>query len=265
MISFLLIGSGLTFIGLYFFVFRVEAETVALTKFKPNGYQAGWNFGLLPSGTKYINSKRQELIVPIKSEGGLMRLRAPDAGIVGVCLTLIWSHDHNNANAYKNVQAVEETNSILQSRIQAALNYWIQGKPLPGTAKRALTSLSHAEQTIREKLTGVNPEALANRNEEYLGPDFMSSVRDLAIVIHEINITKMELMERGTDKPDWGDGDHIGFDAQAIFKQFHGHTDNLSNLRKLKDALMEKYPEEVDDIEDIYDQVRISMKETRDR
>jgi hypothetical protein len=73
-------------------------------------------------------------------------------------------------------------------------------------------------------------------------------------------------LERGTGKPDWGDGDHTTvFDAPAIFKQFHAHADSLSNLRKLKEALIERFPDEIDDIEDIYDQFRISMKENRDR
>lgn len=261
-----LIAIGLALIVLHFFVFRVPSDVAVITKGNSRGYSEGWNFGFLPSGTKYVSLKKFELRVPDSaSNNGLFSLRAPDGGVLGSALILIWSYDHLNPKANSNIHSIDETNSILQSRVQAALNHWIQGKPFPGSAKRALASLADAERTIRERLTGVNTQALANRNEEYLGADYLSAVNDLAIRIHEINIIKMELLERGTDKPDWGDGDHIGFDAQSIFKQFHAHTDNLSNLRKMREQLLEHYPDEADDIEDIYDQVRISMKETRER
>jgi hypothetical protein len=91
------------------------------------------------------------------------------------------------------------------------------------------------------------------------------AIPDIGVRIHDLNIVKWTALESGTGKPDWGDGEHTLFDTQAILKQFHLHTDSLSNLRRLKEALCDKYPEEIDDIEDIYDQVRISMKEHQDR
>lgn len=266
MIGFALIAAGLAMIGLHFFVFRVPADSVALTRRKLGGFGEGWNFGFLPSDTKYLSLKKYEVMIPESAASGdLIALRAPDAGVVGVALTVRWSHDHCNPAAYSNALTADETNSILHSKVRAALNHWIQGKPTPGTAKRAVASLGDAERSIRERLTGVSPQALVNRNEEYLGSDYLNAVKDIAIKILEINIVKMELLESGTNKPDWGDGDHLGFDAETIFKQFHAHTDNLSSLRKLKEALLVRYPDELDDIEDIYDQVRISMKENRER
>jgi hypothetical protein len=184
---------------------------------------------------------------------------------LGVAVTVTYTLNLDNDSALKYFQSTTGLEKNIEHRVLAALNSWIQQKPLPGTLNRALSMQREAESYILGKLTGTTSNALVVHNDPTLYLDSGYPVNDLGIRIHEVNIVSTRPIKNGTGKADWGEGDTATFNAQHILKQFHAHADSLNNLRKLKEALLERYPDESDDIEDIYDQVRISMKENRDR
>jgi hypothetical protein len=250
-----------------FFVFKVpEGHALISKKSKQGRFTAdGWNFSLsLPAADNLVRLQKNTLNLPRNDK--FIELETPDDGCVGVKVSITYSPDDSNGNALLTYKSTMDLDKAIAARVQSALNNWIKGKPLPGTARRALTMKDEAENFVRAKITSVpTSEALAVHNDPSLYYQGGYPVNDLGVRVYEVHVTEMQNLERGTGKPDWGDGDEMTFNAQNIFKQFHAHADNLSNLRKLKEALLERYPDEQGDIEDIYDQVRISMKENRDR
>lgn len=215
-------------------------------------------FGFPPNSPKIISTSRRLVEVPN------MDLETPDDGLLGASMTVSYSHDLDNAARLTKFESAEALDRAIQNRVRGALNSWAMGKPLPGTVKRAAAMQKDAEIFLLGQLSGTSQYLVPiDDSSLFLGEGMI--VNDFGIRIHEINTVSWRPLADGTGKPDWGDGDHVRFDTQAIFKQFYAHTDSLSNLRKLKEALCERYPDEIEDIEDIYDQVRISMKENRDR
>jgi len=218
----------------------------------------GRYFGIPPSSPKVISTVRRVVEIPG------MELETPDDGVLGASITVSYSPDLGNPTALKQFENPQALDMAIKNRIKGALNSWSMGKPSPGTLKRAVAAQRDAETFLLSQLSGASQYLVPLDDPSlYLGDGLPAS--HFGIRIHEVNIISWRPLTDGTGKPDWGDGDHVRFDADAIFKQFHAHTDSLSSLRKLKDALREKYPDEVEDIDDIYDQVRISMKENRDR
>jgi hypothetical protein len=243
-----------------------EGHALISKKSKQGRFTAdGWNFSLsLPAADNLVRLQKNTLNLPRNDK--FIELETPDDGCVGVKVSITYSPDDSNGNALLTYKSTMDLDKAIAARVQSALNNWIKGKPLPGTARRALTMKDEAENFVRAKITSVpTSEALAVHNDPSLYYQGGYPVNDLGVRVYEVHVTEMQNLERGTGKPDWGDGDEMTFNAQNIFKQFHAHADNLSNLRKLKEALLERYPDEQGDIEDIYDQVRISMKENRDR
>lgn len=260
----LLILVGIGVIVAYGFFYRVPEGHALINKRAEQGRLTdGWHLSLLlPSTDNLISLEKKTLNVPYDN---FIKLETPDDGCVGVKVSISYSPDASNGNALLIYKSAKDLDKALAARVQSALNTWIKGKPLPGTAKRALTMKDEAENFVRAKITSVpTSEAIAIHNDPALYYQGGYPVNDLGVRVHEVHVTHMQSLEHGTGKPDWGDGDETIFNAQAIFKQFHGSADNLSNLRKLKEALLERYPDEANDIEDMYDQVRISMKENRD-
>lgn len=248
---------GLPMVLAYFFFYRV-APSQALVDKRGRVELEGWHLGLPPASPTVVSTART--VVEIST----VELETPDDGVLSASLTVSYSPDLQNSSALTSFGTSDAINRAIQNRVRGALNSWAMGKPLPGTLKRAVSMQKDAETYLIGKLTGTSSQLVLHDDPTlYLEGGY--PVADLGIRLHEINTIVWRPLEAGTGKADWGDGDHVGFDAQAIFKQFHAHTDSLSNLRKLKEALMERYPDEADDIEDIYDQVRISMKENRDR
>jgi hypothetical protein len=220
--------------------------------------EEGWHLGLLPASQTLVSTERR--LVEVCG----VEIETPDKGILEASVTVSYTPETNNPLAQRHFANSETLKKAIDHRVRSGLNKWVMGKQLPGTLKRAMSMQKEAEEYIRERIVGTSTElALYDDPVLYLESGF--PVNDLGIRVYEVNLVTWRPLRDGTGKPDWGDGDHVAFDAQAIFKQFHAHTDSLSGLRKLKEALMERYPEEAEDIEDIYDQVRISMKENRDR
>jgi len=252
---------GLICLFLYYGTYKVSSGYALVTR-DGKAELDGWHFGLPPRSSRTIQHARKNLDIP----GGdrLIELETPDNGVIGAFVAISYSPNLDNPTSLTKFDDTTSISTAVTNRVRGALSSWSMGKPVPGTVKRALAMQSDAEIYLIGKLTGTSNQ-LVLHDDPTLYFDSGFPVGDLGIRIHEINITKWTPLRSGSGKADWGDGDHVGFDAQAIFKQFHAHTDSLSNLRKLKEALLEKYPEEIDDIEDIYDQVRISMKENRDR
>lgn len=225
----------------------------------------GWHYGLYPNSAMVVPTKR--IFMEIPGNGLVINLDTPDGGILGAAVRVSYSPDlRQKARTY--LENRDNIGATFDTRIRAGLTRWIRQKPLPGNLKKALSMQAEAETYLRSQLaTGGTDEFLFQDDDvEYgLYTDGSYPIADLGLRLHEVHILAWMNQRAGTDKPDWGDGDHVGFDAQAIFKQFSAHTDNLSSLRRLKEALIEKYKDEESDIEDIYDQVRISMKENRER
>jgi hypothetical protein len=262
LLSVVLVVVGLVFIALSYLVFKVP-DGYALVDRKADGGRhlpGKWMLYLHTPGD----------MVPLKKEtrelpknGNFIQLQTPDDGLIGLKVSLTYSPDRSSGEALQKYNAaILEVDKVLEARINSALSSWVKGKPLPGTAKRALTMKDEAENFVRAKITSMPAtEAMVVHGDPSVYYDSGYAVFDLGVRIHEIHITEMQELKRGTGKADWGDGDETAFNAEKVFNQFKGQAGNLSNLRKLKDALIDRYREEAEDIEDIYDQVRLSMKE----
>lgn len=261
--SLILLPAGVVCLVLYFSLFRLRTGFALVKNHNPGGVitHNQWLFGK-PKDEDIIKIERKSLTIP---DHELIELHTPDDGVLGIKVSVSFCPDISNGTSlltYKQSVKVEEH---IQNRVRSSLNSWVRQKPLPGTTKRALSMQKEAEHFIMSNIAGtvgdtlvVHKDAMAYRQDGF-------PVSDLGIRLLDVNIVDMKPLKSGTGKPDWGDDEHVMFNAQEIFKQFSAHADSLSNLRKLKEALLERYPDEADDIEDIYDQVRISMKETRDR
>jgi hypothetical protein len=223
--------------------------------------ETSWSWGR-PNDSDILSIDRKTESFP---NAGFIELHTPDDGVLGVKISVSYCPDFLTAESLYIFKQTVNLKDQIQNRIRSSLNSWIRQKPLPGTVRRALSMQKEMEDFIMANVTSTPREAAL-----ILHADPMSlrrdgyAVYDLGIKLLEINVIDMQPLQPGTGKPDWGDGEPDKFNAQAIFKQFHASTDNLSNLRKLKETLVERYPDETDDIEDIYDQVRISMKENRE-
>jgi hypothetical protein len=265
LISLFFIGLGMACLVVYFFAFKVPPHHALISRRASQGrYLAGWNLGLTPNSEFLVHLQKRTLTLPTQSND-FISLETPDDGVLDVKVSVTYSPDESDGNALSTFKSSTNLETALEARVRSALHSWIKRKPLPGTLKRALTMKDDAEEFVRAKITSTPSTALVVRDEPTLYYQAGYPVNDLGIRVYEVHITDMQCLENGTGKADWGDGEDATFNAQHIFKQFHAHADSLSNLRKLKEALLERYPEESDDIEDIYDQVRISMKENRDR
>lgn len=266
LISLMFVGAGLACLLAHFLTFKVPPHHALISRRANQGrYLAGWNFGLKPSDEFLVPLQKHTLTLPTGNNS--IQLQTPDDGVLGVTVSITYSPDDSDGSALLTYKTSTDLQKVLEARVQSALSSWIKRKPLPGTLKRSLTMKDDAEEFVRAKITSIpsSASALAIRDEPTLYYQTGYPVNDLGIRIHEVHITSMHGLKNGTGNADWGEGEDATFNAQYIFKQFHAHADSLSNLRKLKEALLERYPDESDDIEDIYDQVRISMKENRDR
>lgn len=219
----------------------------------------GWYFGLPLASPTVISTA--PVILEIPDNNKVLELDTPDGGLLGAAVSLSYGPDLKNPHGLRNFQNKSAINKALIHRVMGALHAWTMQKPFPGTLKRALSMQKEAERYLFAKLIGAESESK-------IPPEFGQGtpIRDLGIRIYEINALAWRPLEIGSGKPDWGDGDHIAFDAQVIFKQFQAHTDNLSELLKLKEALKDSYPEEIwEAIDDIYNSFSIDMKEHKDR
>lgn len=262
LLAVVLVTGGIVLIVLSYLMFKVPDGYALVSKKGDNGRLLSGEW------TWYVHQPGN--LVPIKKEtkelpqgGEYIQLQTPDDGLLGLKVSLTYSPDKSNGEALEKFYgAIQEVAKVLEARVHSALNSWVKAKPLPGTVKRALSMKEEAETFIRAKITSLAPtDALVVHNDPTIYYDGGYSVSDLGVRIHEVHITEMQALKIGTGKADWGDGDEMTFNAEKIFNQFKGQADNLSNLRKRKEELIEQYADEAEDIEDIYDQVRLSMKE----
>jgi len=241
----------------YYLYYRVSPGFALLNR-EGSVELEGQYLGLPPSSPTIISTAKR--LVEING----MELETPDEGLLGASITISYSPDLKNARGLTQFSSPDAIDRAIQNRVRGALNSWSMAKPLPGTLKRAVAMQKEAETYLLGQLTGTSKYLLPIDDPTlFLGEGVV--VNDFGIRIHEINTISWRPLADGTRKPDWGDGDHIHFDARVIMDQFLAHTQNLSKLRELKKALMETFPEESEEVEDIYDQVRMDMKETRER
>lgn len=259
-----LVVAGLVFIVLSYVLFKVPEGYALVNRKADHGRNlpGDWMLYLHTPGAM-VPLKKETRELP-KGEQ-FIRLQTPDDGLIGLKVSLTYSPDRASGEALQKYNAaILEVDKVLEARINSALSSWVKGKPLPGTLKRALTMKDEAETFIRAKLTSLAPtEALVVHGDPTIYYDGGYAISDLGVRLNEVHITEMQALKNGTGKADWGDGEEVGFNAEKIFNQFKGQAGNLSNLRKLKEALIEQYRGEGEevllDIEDIYDRVRLSM------
>jgi hypothetical protein len=242
---------------LYYFSYKVYSGHALLIR---NGKvkTEGFYFGLPPTSTRDIRLEKR--MIEILN----LHISTPDDGVLGASITVTYSPNIHSPRSLANFPDYDREKPLIESRVQAALTGWAMEKPLPGTLKRAMAMQKEAEAYIRGKLSGsITPTTL---DEDLSLARFSGfTIPDIGVRVHDVNIIKWTALEPGSGKPDWGDGDHTVFDTKAILKQFELHAGSLSELRAVKAKLLERYKEEAEDIEDIYDQVRISMKEHQER
>ena len=259
-ISFLPLIFGAGSLVAYYFFYRVPQGHALVGKDSAIA-QDGWQFSLRRPESLLIPLSRTTVDIP-DNHGGLIELNTPDSGVIGISLTVTFSCDPRNPEPLMRLNQFEDLERTVRNRTRSAVEQWIRQKPLPGTLKRAMAMKEEAENFVRARLTNVNTaDALVIHADpsDYLNDGY--PVFDLGIRIHEVHIVSAKPLKNGTGIADWGDGEELAFNAEKIFNQFKGQAGNLSNLRKLKEALIEQFEDEADDIEDIYDQFRMSMKE----
>jgi hypothetical protein len=252
---------GLPMLITHYSFFKVSPGYTAITK-SGKLLTEGLHFGIKPTATVVANERRT---VQIPQDDTLIELETPDDGILGVAVTLSYSPDFENHLALRHFQDVPQLELLIANRIRSALNTWIKQKPLPGTLKRALSMPDEAEKFIIGKLTAATTAAalvLHDDTTPYLDTGYR--IGDLGICLHEVHITEMQSLKRGTGKPDWGDDDLV-FDAEKVRIKLRGKVSNISDLRKEKKALIAEFPEEEDYIETLYEDELIKSKEHRDR
>ncbi|MFT3746133.1 MAG: hypothetical protein QM785_17820 [Pyrinomonadaceae bacterium] len=90
---------------------------------------------------------------------------------------------------------------------------------------------------------------------------FGNSIDYLGIRISDLCVIDLTLTEPGTGTPYWGDVDADTFNTEQIFRQFYAHASNLRKLSELKNALLEVYKDEAEEIETMYEHIRITFLE----
>lgn len=248
---------GVAALGAYYLSYRVHTGYALVGrdgKLKTEGFY----IGLPPSAAKDIRIEKRIIDIP-----GL-EIETPDDGVLGASITVTYSPNLDDPRSLAYFPNFDKEKPLIISRVQAALTSWAMEKPAPGTLKRAMAMQKEAQSYMRGKLAGsITPATVDDDLSLALYTGF--PMPDIGVMIHDVNIVRWTALKPGTGKPDWGDGDHTVFDTQAILKQFELHAGSLSELRAVKAKLLERYKEEAEDIEDIYDQVRISMKEHQER
>jgi hypothetical protein len=243
--------SGLV-IGGYFFVYKLKPG-YALIKRDDVVTQEKWLLGR-PRDEDIVRIDRTTVSL------SKIELHTPDDGVINVSISATYCPDDSSSAALSLYRQTVSLRDQIQNRIRGSVNIWVRQKPFPGTARRALSMQTEMERFLLAYLTeSPTSEALAVIPDRQYG----YAIDDLGIRLLDINIVEMQPIRPGSGKPNWGDLDVDTFNTHAVFRQFYAHAQNLSNLRILKEALGETYPEEIQDIEDIYDHFRISMKEKR--
>lgn len=256
-----LIVGGIGFLVASKLRYAVSARHVAVSLLPPHKkYLAGWHWGVPPRDYALINLDPVTIRVPLV-ETEHIEIKTPDDGVLGAQVTFTYQPNDATTKDLITYHQSRNLESVLTSRIHSALISWAWQKPLPATSRRAVASKADAERAITAKLTSLPTDALVAFSDVEAFNRY--SISDLGISVRDVHLVKFWEIKQGTGKANWGDGEEAIFNAQVIFKQFQAGADNLSSLRKLKESLIERYPDEADDIEDIYDQVRISMKESR--
>ena len=259
-ISFLPLIFGAGSLLAYYFFYRVPQGHALVGKDSALA-QDGWQFSFHRPTSLLVPLSKTTVEIP-DDRGGLMELNTPDSGVLGFSLTVTYSCDPRNPAPLMRLNQFEDLERTVRNRTRSAVEQWIRQKPLPGTLKRAMAMKLEAENFVRARLTNVNTaDALVIHADpsDYLDDGY--PVFDLGIRIHEVHIVSAKPLKNGTGVADWGDGEEMTFNAERVFNQMKGQAGNLSELRKLKEELMEKYQDEADDIDDLYDQIKISMKE----
>lgn len=242
----------------YLFVFKVKPGYALISKDEVIKEER-WSFGR-PKQEDVIAIRRTTLSFKA------FQLRTPDEGALELEISVTYCPDDSSGLSLSIFRQVDSIRQQIEDRIKVASNDWIRQKPFPGTVRRALSMQREMQRFLFANLTEVSPnQALLVRESPEIHRQFGLPIDDLGVRLLDISVVEMRPVQYGTDKPDWGDLDVSAYNAQAVFEQLYAHAQNLSNLRALHDVLKKQFPEEQQDIEDIYDSIRISMKENRDR
>ncbi len=263
-VSFSLIVLGVGFLFAHIFRFKVpEGHALVSKKATQGRFTDGWHFNLsLPSADNLIKLEKKTLSFPYDK---FIELETPDDGCVGVKVSITYSPDDSTGNALVTYKNTQDLDKAIIARVQSALNNWIKGKPLPGTARRALTMKDEAENFVRAKITSVSTtEALAIHNDPLLYYQGGYAVNDLGVRVYEVHVTEMQSLGSGTGKPDWGDDD-LAFDADKRRQRIRQKVSSISDFRKDREALIKEFPDEVEYIEKLIEDDTLHSMEHRDQ
>lgn len=264
-LSFLLMPLGIASIALSYILYRVPAGHAMIRPGAKNGrLQAGqWTLMFQSPGRVQVSLAKVTHRIP--SGSNPMEVSTPDDGMLGMRVSITYSPDASYGSTMSTyAEIVNDLEKILEARVLSALHSWAKSKPHPGTLKRALAMKDQAEEFVRAKLTSMPlKEALVVHTDPTFYYRTGYPVRDLGICLHEVHVTEMVALKNGTGRADWGDGTEGLFSSEVIFNQFKSSAHNLRELEQLYNTLIARYPDQAEDIKDIYFDFRSRMKEHR--
>jgi hypothetical protein len=225
-----------------------------------NERRSGWQFGYLgfnidipPKIDNAVNFSTKVY------DTGELQIPTPDDGILGVTASVVYMPDSRNIFKFANHTNVEK---VLQDRVRREVHNWVNQQGVIGTLKKALIQQDSCEETVRAKLLSTPKEiaAIAHLDATYALTKG-TPVAELGILIQEVNITQMRPLQQGTGQADYGD--EPARPAEQLMQGLFHKAQDLSQMRQLRDQLLARYPEELEEIEDLYDDARMRIKDHR--
>ncbi len=275
-----LIGVGL--IIFYYLTFKVTDDVIVLPhRLDSRKYlTSGLNFGLMPHDATVIRTKKNIIFIDEVSclkeaksnqvynkhkgrweeaERQYIKLPTPDDGFVGVIVSVMYSPDLSSKETLETFAKAKNIEQIIASRVRSALHNWIRQKPLPGTTRRALMNKTEAEEFVLQNLLVMPKKALVLFNDSY-EKRRGTPIYDLGAVIHEVSITDMQELQRGTGKPIWGD-ENMNSVVDAKIAHLRSSVQGIQQFRDAVKQLVEAHPDQQEFIEDMLYQHELSLKE----
>jgi hypothetical protein len=234
---------------------------VGCMQIQGNSRRVGWQFGYL-SG--FIGDPKQindtvNFSTKVYDTGEL-QIPTPDDGILGVTASVVYTPDSRNIFVFANHTNVEK---VLQDRVRREVHNWVNQQGVIGTLKKALIKQDSCEETVRAKLLSMPADimAIAHVDTSYALTKG-TPVSELGILIQEVNITQMRPLQQGTGQADYGDAP--ARPAEQLMQGLFHKAQDLSQMRQLRHKLIEQYPDEQAEIEDLYDDARMRIKDHRE-
>ena len=203
-IGVLLILAGIASIGSYYLLRKVP-KNFALVKGDNVFFEDKWIYGFF-NEDNLIEAKKKVIYLP-ENQQQYVGVQTLDDGILHLHASISYAPDTLDADhlrTYKNsIDVVEQS---LRSRFRNAIDTWAKQKSV-GTLRRAKTMKSESQQFCRAYLTQSSTEsddtslALYSQDARHQG----MPIKDLGIVVYEVNVFDMYEYQKGTGEAVWGD------------------------------------------------------------